>query len=333
MSTVRVRLGTRGSQLALAQARYVAQMLQSRWPDVEPEIVRIRTSGDASTAPRLGPELGSSFFTKEIEDALLGGRIDLAVHSCKDLASTSPEGLALVAVPERENPYDVLVSAEGRRLGELPSGASIGTSSVRRRAHLSHARPDLQVRDLRGNLPTRLRAVDHGAVDAVMLAAAGLQRLGLSHRITELLGPPLIAPAAGQGALAIQARAGDTRVNELVSVLDHGPSHAEVEAERACLRGLSAGCQAPVGVLARAHGAVLRLGATVAAPERIVRTACSGDLSGAEAIGEHAAAELLAQLALSSLDRLSLAGPPPGAADGASSERMLEQQGAMRAAG
>lgn len=306
-----VRLGTRGSDLAMAQTRSVADVLRARWPAVEVELVTVETSGDTHLAAPLGPELGSSFFTREIEEALLEGRIDAAVHSCKDLASAMPDGLLLAAVPERANPYDVLVSSAGRRLGDLPPGASVGTSSVRRQRYLERARPDLEMRALRGNVPTRLRSVTEGEVDAVVLAAAGLERLGMAHRIVQVLGPPLMLPAAGQGAIALQARADDAPVLELLVVTDHAPSHVAVTAERACLRRLGAGCQAPVGILARVHGTLLRLEAAVVTPEEIIHAVTSGGVGAAEEMGRRVASELLDRMGLPSLADVSWAGPPP----------------------
>ena len=188
----------------------VARLLEAAHAGLEVELVEIRTSGDRIQDVPLGPELGQAFFTKEIEDALLDGRIDLAVHSCKDLATTLPDGLVLGAVPVREDPHDALVSG-GATLSALPAGARVGTSSPRRKGFLAHARPDLVIQEQRGNVPTRLKAVDEGRVDAIVLAVAGLRRLGLADRITEILDPDVLLPAAAQGALALQIRADDDR--------------------------------------------------------------------------------------------------------------------------
>jgi hydroxymethylbilane synthase len=296
----RLRLGTRGSRLALVQAAAVARRLRDVHAGLTVELVEITTSGDRIRDVRLGPELGSAFFTKEIEDALLGGRIDVAVHSCKDLSATLPDGLALGAVPAREDPRDVLVS-RGATLAALPPGARVATSSPRRKGFLAHARPDLRVEDQRGNVPTRLRAVDEWRVDAIVLACAGLRRLGLAERIVEILDPDLMLPAAGQGALAVQIRVDDERTGAVVSAVDDPRSHAAVAAERACLRRLQAGCQAPVGVLAQVDAGAVVVRAAMVTPERIVRARRSGAAVDPSAVGAAAAEELLGGLGIGSL--------------------------------
>lgn len=308
-----VRLGTRGSRLAMVQANAMADALRAAAPDATVEIVEIRTSGDRIQDVALGPDLGQAFFTKEIEDALLAGRIDLAVHSCKDLPTKLPDGLRLGAVPRREDPRDVLVSARGP-LAELPDGAAVGTASVRRQAFLGHARPDLSLRMLRGNVPTRVRAVDEGRMDAVVLAAAGLRRLGMGERITEYVDPDVLPPAAAQGAIAIEIRDDDPATAELVARLDHPGTRAAVAAERACLHRLEAGCQAPVGVLATVGGDRLVVRAAVAGPAGPVRAQAEGPPTGAAA-GTAVADELLARLGLASLRDAEWAGPPPRSAE------------------
>ena len=311
-----IRLGTRGSRLALTQSDWVADRLRASHPGLGVELIEIRTSGDIIQDVALGPEHGQAFFTKEIEDALLAGRIDLAVHSCKDLATAMPSGLILSALPEREDPRDVLVSRHGG-LDALPNGASVGTSSPRRKGFLRAARPDLDVRDQRGNVPTRLSATDDGRVDAVVLAAAGLARLGLSGRATAVLDPSVMLPAAAQGALALQVRAEDEHVLELTRVLDHGPTRLAVEAERACLRRLEAGCQAPVGALAFIDSeGLLRLDAAVVSPAGVVREGRVGPRDDSSAaLGTAVAEALLERLGLSSLRGVAWAGPPPRAPD------------------
>jgi hydroxymethylbilane synthase len=276
------------------------------------ELVEITTSGDRIRDVPLGPEHGQAFFTKEIEDALLDGRIDLAVHSCKDLATAMHPGLTLGAIPEREDPRDVLVSRHGG-LSDLPDRSSIGTSSPRRKGFLRAARPDLELRDQRGNVPTRLRAADEGDVDAVVLAAAGLVRLGLSDRVTEYLEPTVMLPAAAQGALALQVRGDDRLLRELTTSLDHGPTRRAVEAERALLRRLEAGCQAPVGGLGRVdEDGVLTLAGAVVGPAGVVwdeqRQVAPGH---PEALGSAVAEKLLQRLGLASLRGVGWAGPPP----------------------
>jgi hydroxymethylbilane synthase len=307
---MRLRLGTRGSRLARTQSEWVARRLEETDPTVAVELVEIRTSGDRIQDVPLGPHLGQSFFTREIEVALIEGRVDLAVHSCKDLATVSPSGLRIGALPEREDPRDALVSARGS-LRDLPEGARIGTSSPRRKGFLAAARPDLSIVDQRGNVPTRLQAVEEGTVDAVVLAVAGLRRLGLAGVITETLSPALMLPAASQGALALQVREDDERVAAAVSSLDHSPTRAGVTAERACLRGLEAGCQAPVGALASVDATELRLSTAVVTPDGIVWVEERGAPEDAERIGTAAAGALLTRLGLRSLRDAAWAGAAP----------------------
>lgn len=305
-----LRLGTRGSALAMAQSGLMAASLEARHPSLKVEIVQIRTFGDRIQDVPLEPHLGQAFFTKEIEDALLEGRVDLAVHSCKDLATTLPEGLVLGAIPDREDVRDALVSGAAG-LADLPVGARVGTSSIRRKLFLRAARPDLDLVDLRGNVPTRVGAVDEGRCEAVILAVAGLRRLGLGHRVAEALDPDVMLPAASQGALALEIRASDEVARSLVCVLDDVAARAEVTAERACLRRLEAGCQAPVGALGRFRDGGLHFRAAVAGPEGIVRTGITGDAEGAEEVGVRAAEALLGQLGVPSLRGAEWAGAPP----------------------
>jgi hydroxymethylbilane synthase len=297
---MRIRLGTRGSRLALAQAKAVERGLIASAPTVEIELVEIQTSGDRIHDVPLGPSLGQAFFTKELEDALLEGRVDLAVHSCKDLGTVLPEGLCIAAVPGREDPRDALVGPPGG-LRALPAGARVGTSSPRRKRFLSALRPDLDVADMRGNVPTRVAAVDEGRFDAALLAVAGLRRLGLEHRISEVLDPEIMLPAAGQGALAIETRQDDARIRDVVTAIDSAKARAEVTAERACLRRLGAGCQAPVGALAEAAGDRLLLRAAVALAGRIESTDVFGPVGSADELGASAAEKLLERLGLPTL--------------------------------
>lgn len=306
----RLRLGTRRSRLASMQARWVADRLRDASPGLIVEIVEVETLGDRVRDVPLGPHLGQSFFTKEIELLLLAGRVDLAVHSCKDLATVMADGLRLAAVPVREDPRDALVSRSGP-LATLPPGARVGTSSPRRKGFLALARPDLEILDLRGNVPTRVRAVDEGRLDAVVLALAGLRRLGLQGRVTEILDPGVVLPAAAQGALAIQIRDDNAAVAELVEVLENQEARTEVTAERACLRALHAGCQAPVGALAHSRGPAIQLDAAVVTPDGVVRATASGPASDAVSIGASAAASLLQSLGMTSLREAAWAGPEP----------------------
>lgn len=260
-----LRIGTRGSELALWQAEHVASAIRRLpgAPGVSIEV--IRTAGDRITDVPLSRVAGKDFFTKEIEEALLGGRVDLAVHSLKDLATRLPEGLTIGAVLEREDPRDVLISRSGSGLEELPPGARVGTSSLRRRALLARWRPDLEPAELRGNVPTRLERLEAGEYDAVVLAAAGVLRLGLGHRITACLPTDRMMPAASQGAMAVEVRGEDDRVSQWVEALDHPDTRAAVTAERALLGHLEGGCQVPVGALAEVDGDRLRLQAVVCA--------------------------------------------------------------------
>jgi hydroxymethylbilane synthase len=310
-----LRLGTRGSRLALAQAATVEAELRTRAPDIEIEVVHIQTFGDVHRDVPLTPDLGQAFFTKEIESALLEGRIDVAVHSCKDLATVLPEGLQIGAVPEREDPRDVLVT-RGGGLAALAPGARVGTGSPRRRGFLSLLRTDLDVVGLRGNVPTRVAAVDAGEVDAAVLAAAGLLRLGLAGRISEWFEPEAMVPAAAQGAIAVQTREGDDAVNGLVALIDDAGSRAEVTAERTCLRRLEAGCHAPAGALARDVNGELSLEAAIISPSGVARARRVGTPDAAETLGASVAEDLLAQLDLDSLRGASWAGPPPGGTHG-----------------
>ena len=245
-----LRLGTRGGALALWQAREVARLIVARHPAVTVELLPIRTTGDRVQGTPLSQVGVKGLFTREIEDALLEGKIDLAVHSLKDLPTSVADGLTLAAVLERADPRDALVAPPGSRLDNLRPGTRVGTSSVRRRAQLLARHPHLTVLDVRGNVLTRLASLDRGEYDALVLAHAGLQRLDLDARVAEVIDVAVVVPAAGQGALAVEARAGDARVAALVQALDHGPTRLATSAERAFLARLEGGCQTPIGVLA-----------------------------------------------------------------------------------
>ena len=257
-----LRLGTRTSALARWQAQWVADQLTAS--GIEIELVPITTRGDASKETKID-EIGSpGVFTKELERALLSHEIDLAVHSLKDLPTDAVEGLQLAAVPHRESALDVLISRENWTVDSLPPRATIGTSSARRRAQLLHFRSDLEMRDIRGNVDTRLRKLADGEFDALVLAHAGLIRLGLDDRITEFLQPDVMLPAVGQGALAIEIRAEDAATRAAVELLDYAPSRRAVLAERSLLAALGGGCLAPVGAWARLQAdGRLRLDAVV----------------------------------------------------------------------
>lgn len=262
------------------------------------ELVPITTRGDAEQADPIG-NLGSpGVFTKEIQRALVEERIDVAVHSLKDLPTDMIEGLCLAAVPQRETVYDALISREGLDLESLPRGALIGTGSLRRRAQLMHARDDLQMRGIRGNVDTRLEKLAAGQFDAIVLAVAGLKRLGIESRITQLLEPPLVLPAVGQGALGIEARALDRVTREALAPLDHEPSHQAVIAERSLLAALAGGCLAPIGGWARpdADGKLL-LSAVVLSSDgrRRLTHEDRSDPAAADSLGRLVAEQLIAQ--------------------------------------
>ena len=244
-----LRIGTRGSTLALTQTNWVADRLRAAGVTVE--ISTITTRGDAEQQGPVATLGGDGVFVRELERALLDGRIDAAVHSLKDMPTAETAGLDLACVPERAMPFDALVGRTAPTLADLPAGAVVGTSSIRRVVQVRSLRPDLVVRPLRGNVDTRLRRLDAGDYDALVLAAAGLERLGLAGRITEVLRPDAFWPAVSQGALAVQIRAGDARAAAAVAALDHEASHLAVRAERSCLATLAGGCLAPIGGWAR----------------------------------------------------------------------------------
>jgi hydroxymethylbilane synthase len=250
------RIGTRGSPLALVQARSVrARLAQVLELDEQAmELVIIRTTGDAIQDRPLAEEGGKGLFTKEIEEALLDGRIDLAVHSAKDMPTVLPAGLMLAACLEREDARDVFISRKAISLTELPKGASLGTTSPRRQAIAKHARPDLRVVPLRGNVETRLRKLDDGEVDATILALAGLRRLGLEDRATRIMDANEFLPAAGQGAIGIETRADDGRARELLARIDHADTSVAVSCERAFLAVLDGSCKTPIGAYANISG-------------------------------------------------------------------------------
>jgi hydroxymethylbilane synthase len=295
-------IGSRGSKLALWQAEWVRARLAKLRPGVEVRVEIVKTSGDVLRDAPLSVIGGQGAFTKELEEALLGGRIDIAVHSLKDLPTVLPEGLRVAAVTEREDARDALVlraGADGHvgSLAELPRGAVVGTSSQRRRAQLKHVRPDAVVRELRGNVDTRLRKLDAGEFDAVILASAGLRRLGFEDRISAALSTAEMLPAVGQGALCVETRADDADTNDLVSPLDDQPTRAACEAERALLRSLGGGCLVPIAAHATVTGARLRVEGLVADPngERILRDSVEDDTSQAARAGEMLAARLREQ--------------------------------------
>jgi hydroxymethylbilane synthase len=293
-----LRIATRSSELALRQARLVADALGAR--GTPSTLVTFRTTGDRNTEKPLAAIGAKGLFTHELETALLKRRVDCCVHSLKDLPTEMPEGLAIAAILEREDPRDVLVvndaiAAEG--IADLPRGSRVGTSSLRRRAQLRHARPDVEVVELRGNVPTRLRKVDDGQVHAAILAAAGLHRLGVHQRIDAYLAPPDWLPAPGQGAIAVQVRAADDAVRGLIAPLDHAPTSCATRAERAFLAALEGGCQVPIGALVMEQEGAFVLHGMLSdvAGRRVLRGSTVIDRADPERAGAQLAAELREQ--------------------------------------
>ena len=289
-------IGSRGSQLALWQARWTQQRLAAM--GLESRIEIIRTTGDQVTSVPLASVGGKGLFTKEIEEALLARQVDLAVHSLKDLPTELPDGLQITAIPEREDPRDAMV---GRTLAVLRQGAKVGTSSLRRSAQLRLLRPDLEVESVRGNVDTRLRKLDQGQYEAIVLAVAGLTRLGLGARIAEALAPDVMCPAVGQGALAIETRIGENACLPL----DHAPTRAAVTAERSALSALGGGCSTPIGAHARVDGARLRLMAIVLSADgaQSVSDTAEGPAADAARIGRELGQLLLERGAAQILGR------------------------------
>ena len=306
----KIHIGTRGSKLALWQAHWVQGELLKTHPTLSVEIIVIKTKGDKILDVPLAKVGGKGLFVKEIEDALLEGKIDLAVHSMKDMPAELPGGLAIGAIPQRENPQDVLVSKSGR-LDDLPEGARIGTSSLRRAAQILFARPDMRIDPLRGNLDTRLRKLDAGDMDAIVLAAAGIRRLGLKHRITEYLDSSVMLPAAGQGALCIEVRSGDKDTGSLVGELDHAETRTVVLGERAFLHRLGGSCQVPIAAHGRVEGDRFELMGLVAEPDgsRIFRAALTGPAGTSKHIGTELAEKLVDQGAMTIIEKLQSEDP------------------------
>ncbi len=290
----RIILGTRASQLALWQTQWVAQRLAALNPEIEIVLQTITTQGDRITDTPL-PQIGDKgLFTREIENAVIERRIDAAVHSLKDLPTDLPAGLTLAAICERADARDVLVSRLGVGLDDLPRGARIGTSSLRRAAQLRAHRPAFQIVNLRGNVDTRLRKAGTDEYDAIVLAAAGVIRLGRADRITEYLSFDVMLPAPGQGALAVETRANDSDTRVLFDSLDHAPTRAATFAERAFLNTFGVGCQMPIAAYGEVNGNTLRLRGLIASEDgaRIVRDEITGELAQADILGKQLARKL-----------------------------------------
>ena len=295
MNSRLVRLGSRASRLALAQAEYIKARLGEKFPDKCFEIVKVSTHGDRNRAVSMGELPGVGFFVKEIEAALMAGEADIAVHSLKDVPAELPLEFTLAAVPEREDPRDVLVS-RGQSLQELPAGATVGSDSLRRAFQIKARRPDVVVRSIRGNIETRIKAVEEGRVDAVILAAAGLHRLALTDRVTQYLPLTEFMPPPGQAALGVEVRRDDDSSIRIASAVDHRPTRLAVTAERSFLKRLGGGCRAPIAALGTVEGDVLTLRGMVAdeSGTKILSRSLSGSAAEAESIGKELAEEILA---------------------------------------
>lgn len=290
-----ILIGTRGSSLALAQTNEIVNSLRKVAPNIRCEIVPIKTQGDSMKSAGLVLTEGKRIFTKEIEDALIQRHIDLAVHSMKDLTTNLPSGLVIACVPERIDPRDALISRNKKKFEQLDVGARIGTSSARRKAQLLAARGDLELVEMHGNVDTRLRKLEKGDCDAVVLAAAGLIRLGFERKATEFLSLNVMLPAVGQGAIAIQTRADDAEVRTLLARLDHNPTRRAVEAERGFARKLGANCRTPTAAHASIADGKLTIDGMVAAStgKLILRGRIVSDNPSAEKAGEELAESLL----------------------------------------
>jgi hydroxymethylbilane synthase len=290
-----IRIGTRGSRLALWQANFVAGKLRAVAGGRSVQIVEIETAGDEVRDVPLPQIGGEGVFTKEIQRALLDGSVDVAVHSLKDLPTAPVEGLVLAGVPQRGPTADAFVSHRHRSFDALPAGAMVATSSLRRQAQVRHRRPDLRLCDIRGNVDTRLRKLHDESLDALILARAGLERLGLAEMITQELDPAWMLPAAGQGALGLECRGDDIVTRELLAQLDHPSTHQAVLAERALLRALGGGCQVPIGAAASVAGEALTLRAAVLSPDgrQRIESQIVGPAAVADTLGMRLAQELL----------------------------------------
>ena len=302
----KLRIATRKSQMAMVQAAWVQQTLQQQYTDVDCELLPMSTEGDRQLSMPLATIGGKGLFLKELEQALLEGRADIAVHSLKDVTVEQPAGLTLAAYCQRTEVRDALVSAKVKDLFALPAGAVIGTSSLRRQCLVKALRPDLQIKPLRGNVQTRLAKLDRGEYDAIILSAAGLHRLGLGQRIASYLDPEQFVPAVGQGALAIQCRSDDSVVLDRVSVLDEQHARQCVLAERALNKALQGGCQVPIGGYATSDGIEIQLRALVGSVDGRVLLRASGSavVAQAEVLGEQLAKDLLSQGAGSILEEV-----------------------------
>lgn len=288
-------IGTRGSKLALWQAHYIADCICRRFAEVQVTVKRVTTTGDKILDVPLARIGGKGLFTKEIECEMLAGDIDLAVHSLKDMPTELPDGLILAAITERVDPGDALISPRYKTLAQLPPGAKVGTSSLRRKAQLLHYRPDLAITDLRGNLDTRLKKLETQSLDAIVLAVAGLKRLGWDEHITEILPYELCLPAVGQGALAIESRSDDQEIRDILTVLNHAETRSAVAAERSFLREVEGSCQIPVGVYGTIQNGQLQVKAAILTTDgrKKVQDMITGEPEDAEQLGRILAVRML----------------------------------------
>ncbi|MDY0268498.1 hydroxymethylbilane synthase [Trichloromonas sp.] len=298
MAKKTLRIGTRASQLALWQANWVKSELEKKYPGLEVTLTKIKTQGDRILDVPLAMVGGKGLFVKEIEEAMLRGEIDIAVHSMKDVPTFFPEGLALRCITEREDPRDIVILKPGfKSFRDLPQGARIGTSSLRRKAMLLHLRPDFQMVDIRGNVETRIRKLTEDNLDAVVLAAAGMHRLGFTGKIGEYLAPDVSLPAIGQGALGIESRIADAEVNALIDFFNHPETAAAVKGERAVLRRLEGGCQVPIGAYGEVKDGRLTLTGVVASVDGVTllkkTVVCAPEES--EKVGTSLADDLITQ--------------------------------------
>ncbi len=296
MAARTLKIATRKSPLALWQANFVKDRLEALYPELQVELVPMSTQGDKILDTPLAKVGGKGLFVKELETAMLEGRADIAVHSMKDVPVEFPEGLGLHTICEREDPRDAFVSNRFGQIDELPQGAVVGTSSLRRQCQLRAARPDLVIRDLRGNVNTRLAKLDAGEYDAIILAAAGLKRLEMAHRITAFIEPEQSLPANGQGAVGIECRLDDHELHALLAPLEHPETRIRVLTERAMNRALQGGCQVPIGAYALVQGEEVWLRGLVGSPDgsRVIRDEIRGPLADGEALGHTLALRLLA---------------------------------------
>ena len=299
-------IGTRGSKLALWQAQWVKDQLESRHGDLSVKLMIIKTKGDKILDVPLAKVGGKGLFVKEIEDAMLKKDIDLAVHSMKDMPADLPQGLCIAAVPERESPFDVLIARHGKKLADLPQGAKLGTSSLRRGAQILHARPDIEIVSLRGNVDTRLKKLETENLDAIILAAAGVKRMNHADYITEYLDENIMLPAVGQGALCLEAREHDPDILPLVTALNHTDTYTVVMGERAFLNRLEGGCQVPMAALGKIESGCFHITGLVASLDgkSIIKDEMTGDPAESEHIGTALADNLLKKGADRILDEL-----------------------------